>query len=491
MKKENFNNNDVTIGVGDQKQKIEPLPYQRWAKVLTTLYRQTVDKHQFMRALKLGGLNVKGVNVTPIDFFSMAGGLSDKELLESVSAYLEVDDVRERIEEVDRSLQASKEYIENYLLRRLPKEIVKLQIKGTNDLLKIFKKTTTLRKKGSLGFAPAYCELLKAMVGNFMFEQKDLQYLLKETRYLYENLFRPGEEGEQALHLVRRLPDGYDEIVAVSLEKMFLTSRESLGVTRAVSYYRGKSRNSFVTKFLLKPELTVEEAIKDGLGLKFEANSKEELKFLLEIVLRELFLRFVSSPVKIKNTSLFKEEEINILKENLSLFSQEMYDLLQDRDLLAGLTLSKGSDLMTLSDRENPYSDINYKDVKISGGQVRLPKRGEEGALLVSRPLEVQFVLSGNSNEDKFSNHNIYEAKKKLAVTTRNLGSFTEDYLDIVVQEAAIRSGLGFDTIKEHFLQTILAKVVLPKKQLPRFVVKKRVLELMKTGLFYQGVDLY
>ncbi len=165
--------------------------------------------------------------------------------------------------------------------------------------------------------------------------------------------------------------------------------------------------------------------------------------------------------------------------------------MLQDRDLLAGLTLSKGSDLMIFSDRENPYSDINYKDVKISGGQVRIPKRGEEGALLVSRPLEVQFVLSGNSNEDKFSNHNIYEAKKKLAVTTRNLGSFTEDYLDVVVQEAAIRSGLGFDTIKEHFLQTILAKVVLPKKQLPRFVVKKRVLELMKTGLFYQGVDLY
>ncbi len=195
--------------------------------------------------------------------------------------------------------------------------------------------------------------------------------------------------------------------------------------------------------------------------------------------------------LRLKNTSLFKEEEINILKENLSLFSQEMYDLLQDRDLLAGLTLSKGSDLMIFSDRENPYSDINYKDVKISGGQVRIPKRGEEGALLVSRPLKVQFVLSGNSNEDKFSNHNIYEAKKKLAVTTRNLGSFTEDYLDIVVQEAAIRSGLGFDTIKEHFLQTILAKVVLPKKQLPRFVVKKRVLELMKTGFFYQGVDLH
>ena len=68
MMKENLSDN-TGIGIDNQKRQVEPLPYQRWAKVLTTLYRQAVDKDQFIKAMKLGGLNINGVNITPIDFF--------------------------------------------------------------------------------------------------------------------------------------------------------------------------------------------------------------------------------------------------------------------------------------------------------------------------------------------------------------------------------------------------------------------------------------
>ena len=466
--------------------KVEPLKYQEWGKVLVDLYRQSVDKKNFMKAMRFGGININGVNITPINFFSTAKDLSNEEVLEAIEWYLEVDNIEENIEKLNHALEYSKRYQEEYLLMKFPREIQNLQIKNINDVLKIFRKTSTLKSRERLGLAPAYCSLVKKMVGNFMFDQYDLQYLIEETKYLYNNIFSEWN-GQRSLHIIRRGTDGgYDQIIGVALDGSTIMNNV-VQSAQGESYYRGKNRWSFVTKFLVKPEATVQEAIKDGLGLKVEANTKQDISLFLQLFLRELFLKFRFQKVNIENTHLLSEKNLSDLK---FVATELIKELISQNQLDSGTI--NGEDVIKFTNNNNPHSDANFKAIKICEGEVLVPKSGGKDTINVSRGFEVQFVLSANSNEDGFSSHHIYEAKKKLAVVTRDLGSFTEEYLDTICLEARHNSGMAMESIKEHFLNTILAKIT-PKgggKKMIRYVVKKRVLELMKTEMFYNNINL-
>ena len=453
------------------------LSYKKWGAVLVDLYRQEIDKRKFMQAMKFGGININGINVTPLDFFSTARNLTNTEIEEAIAGYLEVDSIGNNIEALNDALYYSREYTTNYLLRKLPREIMNLQIKNTQDVLRIFKKTSTLKLRENQGFGPAYCELIKTMVGNFMFDKKELQYLIKETEYFYNEMFNSRRD-ERPLNVIKKFPGDYDKIIGVQFGDLILPGKSPV---MAEAYYRGKSRNSFITKFLIKPDSNVQEAVKDGIGLKMEADDRESIKSLMGMVLRELFLQFNVQKVEIENTRLFNPEMMMRLEQQIRDFVENLKYTLEDIG---------SKNLITITEDNNPHSDSQFRAIKICEGELNIPRGGVQGAMTVNRNFEVQFVLSNNSNEDNFSNHYVYEAKKKLAATTRNIGTFPENYLDTIVHEASYKSGLGFDNIKQHFLDNFLSNVISSRGKAKRFVVKKRVLELMETEMFYKGVQL-
>ncbi len=456
------------------------LPYQEWGGVLVSLYRQSVDKKQFMDAMKLGGINIRGVNITPLDFFSTANDLTDEEILEAISNYLDINNIEDNIENFNEALKHSKEYIQEYLLRKLPREINNLEIKSIQDVLNIFKKTSTLKPRDRQGLAPAYCELIKVMTANFMFDKKELQYLVQETEYVYDKMFDSARD-ERSFNTIRRMGNGYDKIVGTEIDELGISDKKTV-LTDA--YYRGKSRESFVTKFLIKPKSTVQEAIKDGIGIKIEAKNKDDIQALMGMVLKELFLQFGVTKVEIENTRLFNPNEMKNIEEEINFFSSNIQDVLSRKNIKTSNITIK------ITEDNNPHSDSHFRAIKICNGILEVPKGGAKKAMIIDRDFEVQFVLSSNSNEDKFSNHYVYEAKKKLVATTRNIGSFSEKYLDVIVQEASFKSGLSAEKIKEHFLDTILSKIISSRGKTKRFVVSKRVLKLMEIEMFYNKVKL-
>ena len=454
----------------------ERLSYKEWGGVLISLYRQKTDKRKFMEIMKTGALNINGVTVTPLDFFSTSKELTDAEIRDAIAYYLEIDNIDSSIEKINESLYYSRKYIENYLLRKLPREINNLEIKNAQDVLKIFRKTSTLKPRERQGFAPAYCELIKIMSANFMFEKKELQYLVKEAEFVYNELFDKSAD-VQPINIVHRLPNGYDKIVGVQIDNLILPGER---MVMADAYYRGKSRDSFVTKFLIKPDSNVQEAVKDGIGIKMEADSLAAVNSLMGMILRELFLRFNVQDVNIENTHLFNNRRMATLKKQIKIFLDNLEQMLNDEN----------NRRISVIDDFNIYTDSHFRAIKICEGKMDVPREGVRNATLISRNFEIQFVLSNNSNEDGFSNHYIYDAKKKLAVTTRNIGPFSEKYVDTVVYEASRESGLGFNSIKEYFLSEVLSKIIVSGTKTKRFVVKKRILDLMTAGMFYEGVKL-
>lgn len=85
----------------------EKLPFQRWHPIIN-LFKQAPDKIYFMTAMKKGGVDINGENITPIDFFASCANLSDREIVESIEGYLLIEKLENRIGEIGRSLETSK-----------------------------------------------------------------------------------------------------------------------------------------------------------------------------------------------------------------------------------------------------------------------------------------------------------------------------------------------------------------------------------------------
>ena len=470
---------------GNNIDKTKPLSYKEWGAVLIDLYRQSVDKRQFMIAMRYRGVNINGKNITPIDFFSTSGDLDDNEILEAIEGYLGIQGIESYIENLDNALYHSRKYITDYLLRQLPREITNLEINKVEDIIKIFRKTSTLKPRERQGLGPAYCELIKVIAANFMFEAKELQYLIKETEYVYNKLFATNGDQAQSLHIINKMPSGYDQIVAVQLDDLKLTGSRTV---ICEGYYRGKSRNSFVTKFLIKPESSITEAVKDGIGLKMEADSKEDIKSLIGIILRELFLRFKIQSVALENTRLFSQQEYAVMQNDIKLFSDKLALRLASMTNIDDTV--NADELIKIIRDDNPHSAANFRAIKICDGSISVPLGGVSEAMSINRNFEIQFVLSSNSNEDGFSNHYVYEAKKKLTATTRNLGSFPVSYLDKVALEASQKAGLGYDNVRQHLYNTMLVKITTPKSKAIRLAVSKQTIRLMEAEMFPGSLKL-
>ncbi|HHD92483.1 MAG TPA: hypothetical protein ENL06_02565 [Candidatus Portnoybacteria bacterium] len=477
---------------------IERLPYQQWRNIVA-LYRKTSDKKKFIEVMKKGGIEINGENITPVDFFSSNPGLSNEEIEEAIELYLGINQIENNLELFNQALGASIKYTQEYRHKDFPKEIKNLQISNLTDVIKIFRRTATLKKGQPLGLAPAYCDLIKTMVAEFEYRKKELTGLINESKFVYRKMFQRDKNDIQFFHFARETSDGYDQIGVFD--------NYSSGWINAYSSFRGKSEYSFISKFLQKPEATAEEAAKDGIGLKFEVNTLNEVKKIVPFLAGYLEKNFKAKDFVLENTRLLSKNEIEEVKNKtieylLANLENRINELKRneaenkDKIIELEMRLKKYQDnpdkILMIKESDNPHSNPNFKSFKISHGWLKLPKNGEEGGMIINRRFEAQVVLVNNENESGFSHHSIYEASKKLAIETRETGSFTQKYLDIICREASQKSGLSAQRIEKFFKDNFLSEIIIKGKpaKVTRYAVKRNILKLIKAEMFPKTVKI-
>ncbi|MFH1254993.1 MAG: hypothetical protein V1667_00770 [bacterium] len=439
--------------------KTEKLPFQRWHPIIN-LFKQAPDKIYFMTAMKKGGIDINGENITPIDFFSSCSDLSDQEIIDSIEAYLLIEKLEDKIEEINQSLESSKKYIEEYLHLRLPKEVQNLEkLKNKNDALKIFKKTSVSKDGKNIGLSPAYCAVVSVLAAAFEFEKKEMRGMIQESATLYESMFRENDSMIRNFHKIVSVKTGYDKsaIFDELNGKIFI----------ADSYFRGKNENSFITKFINKPEATSEEISKDGLGFKFEVKSTHDAIGLISFLVRYFKEKFAADNFIFENTNLVDRDEIKEIELEVK---KNLNDFLMPNDF-------------------NQHANPNFECFKINGS-LSARKGGDAQGMKIRRRFEIQIVLSNNTNESGFSSHFIYEGSKKLFATTRLLGSFTERYLDLICDEASAGSGISAKKIKNYFKNNFIVEVKAKGYDKKRYANKNCAKRFMNSGIFSGDMEI-
>ncbi|MFA7209404.1 MAG: hypothetical protein WC120_03905 [Parcubacteria group bacterium] len=448
-------------GIPAQQSKDAPKTekFQQWYPI-TDLYRNAPDKKQFMDAMRKGGINIKGENITPIDFFATSPDLSDDEIVEAIEGYLDVENLENKIEALNAALVKAKDYIENYLHKDLPKEIKNLKdIKSAADVIKIFKRTAVAKEGEGVGLSPAYCALISVAVASFEFGKKEMDGLTKESEFLYEAMFKTDENtGVQNFHCPQKERTGYDKVI------IYDDVDQSTVIGNA--YFRGKNEDSLISKFINKPEATAEEAAKDGIGFKFEVRTIDDIKKVVPVVARYFKKNFGAKDFVFGNTKLLSQADIDEVREK------------SEKQLGA---LGEGS--LTAVNYKNEYSNKNFKKFGINGN-LYVPVRGDVDGMRIKRQFEVQIVLVDNDNATGFSNHSVYEMAKKLSVVTRLFGSFTEKYLDIVCNEASAESGISVEKIKRYMKDSFLVEIEASGYSKKRYASKKNAGRFLKSGIF-------
>lgn len=439
--------------------KIESLPFQEWHPIID-LFRKAPNKRQFMDAMKKGGINIDGENITPIDFFATNPGLSNVEICEAIEGYLGIESLENKIEMVNQSLKKAKVYIEDYLHMGLPKEIKNLkEVESIADIIKIFKKTAAVKNGDGIGLSPAYCALISVAVAVFELQKKEMSGLMKESEYLYKTLFDVDVNTEiKSFHYLKKEKSGYDKVAVYDDIKY--------KVLICSSYFRGKNEDSLISKFINKPEATAEEAAKDGIGFKLEVKSIEDVKSIIPVIARYFKDHFEAENFIFENTGLLDFDEINEIKLGES-------EQLSDHK----------SESICIKEDYNAYSNKNFKAFKING-QLTVPMKGDVNGMKMRRQFEIQIVLANNDNETGFSNHIIYEAAKKLSVVTRLAGSFTEDYLEIICNEASEESGISAEKIRKYMKDNFLIEIDGNGSNIKKYASKKNVKRFLTAGIF-------
>lgn len=437
----------------------EKLPFQRWHPIIN-LFKQAPDKIYFMTAMKKGGIDINGENITPIDFFASCANLSDREIVESIEGYLLIEKLENRIGEIGRSFEISKNYIEEYLHLALPKEIQNIEkLKNSGDVLKIFKKTSALKDGKNSGLSPAYCAVVSVLVAAFEFDKKEMRGLVKESAALYERMFGGDDSEIKNFSKMMNVKGGYDKIAVFDElnNRVFITG----------SYFRGKNADSFITKFINKPEATSEEISKDGVGFKFEVKSIDDAEGLASFLARYFKEKFDADNFIFENTGLIGSSGIKEIEKNVR---ANLNDFLIKNDF-------------------NPHTDPNFECFKINGS-LSVRKAGDAQGMKISRRFEIQIVLSDNMNESGFSDHFIYEGSKKLFAATRLLGSFTEKYLDLICDESSKGSGMSAKKIKDHFKREMIVEIKAKGYDKKRYANKHCAKRFLNSGIFSGDMEI-
>ncbi len=419
-----MSNKEIQQKAVSLQEKIRPLP---WNKICPLPdFPQDIShstREQFGAALK-GRISTKSdTGLTAMDFFSIPRDLSDADLLNLAREYLEVEDLKEALIQIKLCLKEAQDFLKNYLHINIPKDVTAtvkeflLNTKSTKDILAFLRRSSSLRSENSsVGFGPVYCALNSIAMASWENRKSELRNLQKECEEFYSSIFEVDKNGESNFVRIRSVGGSWDEAIIITGAKEHLKSR--IG-------YRGKSPERCLCKMIKKPERDSHEVIKDGFGLRFEVENEKdgtELMFFLTRWLQDN--QKVSPQLQIKESNFFPPAQ----REKII---SDIHDI--PCSFIESFNASSHKD----------FSSLRIKtDIDIGSGEKEAP-----------RSLEIQIAVVGGNNERKFSRHEIYEGIQKLSVVSRLFGSFSEKYLDKILEEMAILTGISAEKIRQYLVR--------------------------------------
>jgi len=449
---------------------------------ISSFYSNAFDSEEtFMQDAKTGGSSKEGVNYTLLDRFSTPD-LSDEQIEEVIEDYLGIENLENNIELLNESLNKAREYIEEYLHLKLPKEIKNIEkLKNARDILKIFKRTTTMKKGEGLGLSPAYCVLVSVTAAAFEFRKKKLENLVKQGEFIYYEKFLKVERKKNSDGKYITIEEDEGEFKNFKrimwkksdYDKLYIFDEESGSYMFADADFRGKSEDSIMSKFLNVAESSADKAYKDGVGIKFELLSSKKEKENIKNNAKNLVLLI----------SRYIKKEFDVVG-NLEFDNKDMFSIKEGKSLAKEIEKLLGSGKIKIEENENPYSDRKFQAFKING-KVKIPERGSDGGMIDDANFEVQIVLAENENESGFSEHNIYEGGKKLAILTRLMTSFSEKHLDIIARETSEKSSTGYsaEKIKNNWLKNKLVWIRPKNSKKKRLADKETIEDMISVGI--------
>lgn len=424
--------------------------------------KKTVDATG--KILTEGGKNINGENITSIDLFYTPSELTPDEKLDLIAKNLKIkkEKIEECLPEISQYWQESKAFLKRFLGgeeeqgRFLPREIERMEnFESVDSLTKVFSRTTHLKKKQSLGLAPYYCALASLMVAVSEYNKEEFAGLMEESEYLEKKLFEDDKTGVRRFHRIKEEEDPEWLRIGILLnDRSWINARFS---------YRGKSKDSILMKLANKPEFSASDIVKDGIGLKFEIFNKEEAEPFFVFLSHYIKENFSGEKIKFENTNFFSEEEKDKLVKKLEIEGVEC-------------AFEKGY-----------ASNKNFRSAKITG-EIKIPQGGKEGGLVLARNFEIQVALTNNENETGLTQHSIYKRVQKLSLFTRLFGSFDENRLEAVCEEASQASGLSKKKIKKYIIDNYLVRISSSKKL--KYMFAHHFFRWEKAGMIPEGLEI-
>lgn len=416
------------------------------------LVKKTLDS-------KEGGISINGANVTPVDLFYIPEGLSSEEKLEIIAngLCLKKEDLIKKLPEISKCWQESKRFLLEYLmpegnyLKNLPKEIQAInEFKNLDDLEKVFSKTTKIKKGAGLGLSPYYCALATLTIATNEYQTEEFEGLKNESAYLVNQFFQECKSGTKHFHSRRS-----DEAEKEWSHAGILLNDDSW--TNARLSFRGKTKNSVIMKLASKPEISAKEMIKDGIGIRFEVKDREEAKKLFIFLSEFLPNNFDTKQLIFENTNLIDEKD------------SEFFDKLKSNNI-------------TFLQEGNPSTHKDFSSAKLRGA-IKVPQNGKKDNMTLYRNFEIQIVPTDSKNETGLVQNPIYKRIQKLSLFTRLFGTFNEEFLNAMCQEASDETSISKEKIKRYIIQRSLVRVSSSTSKIIKYISFDQFSRWEKAGL--------
>lgn len=403
---------------------------------------RAVSRELTLEILSRPGTPERGATVTPIDLRRTPERISGQEILDSVSAHLGVslgtlaDDGAQReamyqkeLADINLSLAIAHRYIEDVLGFRVPAA----EVHSRAEVVQLIRKTSAYsehNKKGLENHA-GYCALISAALAVFELQKKEAHTLDQEMVYLEKCLISSSDS-------MSRDPLFFKHFAGDTPTASSVVINDLQPQCRARISMRDKTQNSQITKYLMKPESTAQEALKDAIGIRLELGN-ERLEDAIIKLLQYFREHFAATGVSVEDKNLLGDKRLSDLKRRRT------------------VEVPNSEEIPIFPDT-NPLSADSFRAVKIVGN-IRIPRGGT--GMPIFRPIEIQLVLPDNKNESGLGSHAVYELKKQITVMTRLFGGCSEAWLTQRARKISDADGFAKNVIqglqdpKVGFLMTL------------------------------------
>lgn len=355
----------------------------------------------------------RGSAVTPIDLRRTPLQFKNQDILDAVSTHLNIPlgkleekpkpGEEEKMYEtamtnINGALTEAKSYIEDVLGLRAPT----VEVHSKKDVVDLVRKTTLYREtdRKHLEAHVGYCALISVALAVFELQKEEAHKLEKEMKFLERLLLEPSDTNSHEPLFFKGFVGDTRNGTAVTINGLTKECRAQLSM-------RDKTRDSQITKYLMKPEANAQEALKDAIGIRLEIK-KDRMEDVLVRTLTYFQEHLEATNLKIQDKNMLGDKHLANFRKRKA------------EEVMGGDNIPVFSDT-------NPLSADSFQTVNITGTIVVPGANTSAGS--PTRQFEIQIVEPENKNEKGLASHVVYELKKHIVVMTRLFGGCSELWL--------------------------------------------------------------